>query len=125
MTHALNSALHRFRSNCSISRTLELFGDKWTLLIVRDLMWHAKHTFQELQGSDEHVPSNILSQRLRQLMDWGLVNREPYQERPVRYHYHLSERGRSLEPVLLQIMKWGYHNLDGGSYDPKTGQSKE
>jgi DNA-binding HxlR family transcriptional regulator len=109
---------HRFRSKCSISRTLELVGDKWTLLIVRDLMWHGKHTFQALQASSERIPTNILADRLRRLMDWGLVRREPYQDRPVRYAYHLTEAGRTLEPVLLQIMQWGHLRLDGGLFDP-------
>lgn len=118
MTETLKSEDHDFRSGCSISRTLELVGDKWTLLVVRDLMWHGKHTFQALQGSAERVPTNILSERLRRLMNWGLVRREPYQERPVRYAYHLTEAGRALEPVLLQVMQWGHHYLDGGAYDP-------
>ncbi len=111
---------HEFRSDCSIARTLELVGDKWTLLIVRDLMWHGKHTFQALQDSAERVPTNILAERLKRLMRWGLVRREPYQDRPVRYAYHLTEAGRSLEPVLRQIMRWGHERLDGGYYDPTT-----
>jgi len=114
---------HDFRSNCSIARTLEVLGDKWTLLIVRDLMWHGKQTFQALQASAEQVPSNILSDRLKRLETWGLVRRVPYQERPLRYAYHLTEEGRSLEPVLLQVMAWGHAHLGGGRYDPKTGRS--
>ena len=118
MTETLIAEDHEFRSGCSISRTLEVVGDKWTLLIARDLMWHGKHTFQALQGSAEQIPSNILSVRLRRLMNWGLVNREPYQDRPVRYAYHLTEAGRALEPVLLQIMQWGHHYLGGGTFTP-------
>ena len=114
---------HSFRSGCSIARALELIGDKWTLLVVRDLMWHGKHMFQELQDGAENVPSNILAARLRRLMAWGLVRRQPYQERPVRYAYHLTEKGMSLQPVMLQIMQWGHENLDGGLYDPETGRS--
>lgn len=110
-----------FRSGCSIARSLEILGDKWTLLVVRDLMWHGKHTFQALQNSDERIPSNLLSQRLKRLMDWGLVTREAYQDRPVRYRYRLTSQGRELEPVLLQIMKWGHTRLGGGLYDPAAG----
>lgn len=110
---------HQFRSRCSIARALELLGDKWTLLIARDLMWHGKHTFQELQASAEGIPTNLLSDRLRRLMRWGLVCREPYQERPVRYAYHLTEEGRTLEPMLLEIMDWGHRHLEGGRFDPK------
>lgn len=107
-----------FRSRCSIARTLELVGDKWTLLVVRDLLWHGKHTFQALQESAERIPTNILSQRLKKLMELGLVEREAYQQRPVRYAYRLTEAGKSLEPVLLQIMAWGHDHLDGGHHDP-------
>jgi len=109
-----------FRSRCSIARTLDLFGDKWTLLIVRDLLWHGKHTFQALQDSEERVPSNILAQRLKKLMNLGLVRRAAYQQRPVRHAYHLTDEGASLEPVLLQIMGWGHDHLGGGRYDPET-----
>ncbi len=112
---------HDFRSRCSIARTLELVGDKWTLLIVRDLMWHGKHTFQALQDGAEHIPTNLLAERLKRLMGWGLVRREPYQERPVRYAYYLTDAGRALEPVLLQVMQWGHIYLAGGRYDPETG----
>lgn len=115
---------HDFRSDCSIARTLELAGDKWTLLVVRDLMWHGKQTFQALQDSAERMPSNILSDRLKRLAEWGLVERTAYQERPTRYAYHLTEKGRSLEPVLMQIMAWGNQNLGGGRFDPATGESR-
>ncbi len=114
---------HTFRSHCSIARTLELVGDKWTLLVIRDLMWHGKHTFRALQESEERMPTNILSQRLKKLREWGLVDRQPYQERPVRHAYHLTEAGRSLEPVLLQVMGWGHENLGGGIFDPRSRKS--
>lgn len=113
---------HDFRSTCSIARTLDIFGDRWTLLIVRDLMWHDKHTFVALQESKEGVPTNILAERLKRLEDWELVRREPYQQRPVRYAYHLTDKGRSLEPLLLQIMAWGHKRLRGGRFDPVTGK---
>ena len=114
---------HEFRSRCSIARSLEILGDKWTLLVVRDLMWHGKHTFQELQNSEEHLPPNLLSQRLKRLMDWKLVEREAYQDRPTRYRYTLTDRGRALEPALLQIMRWGHTHLGGGLYDPTQGKT--
>ena len=114
-----------FRSRCSIARTLDLFGDKWSLLIVRDLMWHGKHTFQSLSASEERIPTNILSDRLRRLMELGLVRREPYQDNPVRYAYHLTEVGESLEAVLLQIMQWGHGTLNGGIFDPRDSRTRK
>ena len=120
---ALNENDHTFRSECSIARTLELLGDKWTLLIARDLMWHNKHTFKALQGSDEQIPANMLSERLQRLMAWGLVQREAYQQQPVRYRYELTDAGRALEPALLHIMQWGHIYLEGGSYDPANPEA--
>lgn len=114
---------HDFRSRCSIARSLELLGDKWTLLVVRDLLWHGKHTFQQLQNSEERIPSNLLSQRLKRLAAWGLVRREAYQDRPPRYRYELTDKGKELEPLLLMIMRWGHANLGGGLYDPAAGKS--
>lgn len=115
---------HPFRSKCSIARTLEIAGDKWTLLVVRDLLWHGKETFLALQGNAERIPSNILSDRLKRLVEWGLVERTAYQENPVRHAYALTEKGRSLEPVLQAIMSWGHEHLGGGAFDPKTGRSR-
>lgn len=115
---------HEFRSGCSIARSLELFGDKWTLLIIRDLIWHEKRTFQSLQSSAEHIPTNLLAQRLKKLTGWGLVKREVYQLKPTRYTYQLTELGQSLESVLLQVMSWGHEHLGGGLYDPPTKLSR-
>lgn len=112
-----------FRSRCSIARALEIVGDKWTLLVVRDLMWHGKHTFKALQENEEHMPSNTLAERLQRLTSWGLVQRSLYQENPARYEYHLTDEGRSFEPVLLEIMQWGHHHLEGGLFDPRSGQT--
>ena len=108
-----------FRSHCSISRTLELLGDKWTLLIVRDLLWHGKHTFKELADA-EGIPSNLLSGRLQRLIDWGLADREQYQSNPVRYTYHLTDAGLALEETLLNVMSWGNRYLGGGLFDPRV-----
>lgn len=115
--------IENFRSRCSIARTLDLLGDKWTLLIIRDLMWHGKDTFLALQGSEEGIPSNLLAQRLRRLEEVGLLRRELYQERPKRYRYILTEEAKSLEPVLIQIMHWGHDRLNGGLFDPGSGRS--
>lgn len=114
MARTLRPAGHEFRSKCSIARTLDVLGDKWTLLIVRDLMWHGRHTFQALQDSAERIPTNILADRLRRLAEWGLVRRAQYQDRPPRFEYHLTDAGRTLEPALIQIMRWGHEMLNGG-----------
>ncbi len=114
---------HTFRSRCSIARCLEIVGDKWTMLIVRDLMWHGKHTFRQLHMSEEHIPTNILAQRLNRLLEWEIIRREAYQEKPIRYQYYLTTKGEALEPVLRQTMAWGHLHLGGGFFDPKQGKT--
>lgn len=94
------------RSDCPIACTLDLIGDRWTLLIIRDL-FHQKHRFSEFLASGEGIKTNILSERLRRLEGAGLVNRTRYQEHPPRYEYHLTEAGRSLSPVLKTMYSWG------------------
>lgn len=93
------------RSRCPVSCILEIIGDKWTLLVVRDLFFD-NHTFKDLQASPEKIPTNILANRLKRLEDSGLVRRELYQERPKRYAYYLTEKGLDLEPVMRSMMVW-------------------
>ena len=93
------------RSRCPVSCILEIVGDKWTLLVVRDLFFN-NHTFKELQASPEKIPTNILADRLKRLEHNGLIRRELYQERPKRYAYYLTEKGFDLEPVMRSLMVW-------------------
>ncbi|MBL4638382.1 MAG: helix-turn-helix transcriptional regulator [Proteobacteria bacterium] len=94
------------RSACPIACSLDIIGDKWTLLVVRDLFF-GKTKFKELQESAENIPTNILANRLKQLEKAGMVVKTPYQDRPVRYQYHLTETGKSLESVVKAIVQWG------------------
>lgn len=93
------------RSRCPVSCILEIIGDKWTLLVIRDLFL-GRHTFKSLQTSPEKIPTNILSERLKRLETTGLIRRELYQERPKRYAYYLTEKGQDLGPVMVSMMKW-------------------
>ncbi len=93
------------RSRCPVSCILEIVGDKWTLLVVRDLFFD-NHTFKELLSSPEKIPTNILADRLKRLEHSGLIRRELYQERPSRYAYYLTEKGLDLEPVMRSLMVW-------------------
>lgn len=91
--------------DCSIARTLEVVGDRWSLLVLRDLFYGARR-FQEFT-EDLGIARNTLTDRLRRLEDAGVVRRVPYQERPVRHEYRLTRRGIDLLPVLLTMMRWG------------------
>jgi DNA-binding HxlR family transcriptional regulator len=94
------------RSDCPVANTLDLVGDKWSLLVVRDLL-HGKRTYGEVLDSPEGIPSNILAERLRRLEAAGLVVRSAYQEHPVRYAYTLTHKGLALGKILLAFVEWG------------------
>jgi len=90
---------------CSIARTLAVIGEPWTPLILRDVVFGLTK-FDELQR-DLGVATNILADRLTTLVEHGLLTREPYRTRPVRYRYELTEKGTDVVPVLLALLRWG------------------
>lgn len=119
------------RSPCPVANTLDLIGDKWSLLLIRDLL-HGKSTYGQLLASPEGIPTNILADRLRRLEEGGIIRRSLYQERPARYAYILTEKGRGLGPVLLAVVSWGKRHIPGTRTlakpktrpDPKPRRSK-
>lgn len=92
-------------TDCSIAATLEVIGDRWTLLILRDV-FRGVRRFAQLQV-DLGIAKNILSDRLQRLVDHGVLEQVPYQERPVRHEYRLTTKGTDLSPALIAIMHWG------------------
>ena len=100
------------RSPCALANSLDLVGDRWSLLVVRDLL-QGKHTYGELAGSLEGIPTNILADRLKRLEGAGILVKAPYQERPVRYSYTLTQKGRDLGSVLLAFVRWGTQHIPG------------
>jgi DNA-binding HxlR family transcriptional regulator len=100
------------RSPCAVACTLDLVGDKWSLLVIRDLL-QGIVTYGELQKSRERIPTNILADRLKRLEEAGLVSKSAYQEHPVRYEYALTPKGESLKDVLRAIVQWGKKNIPG------------
>ena len=95
-----------YNQACPVARTLDLIGDRWTLLIIRD-MFLGKSRFSEFRQSDPAPPPRLLSQRLQRLEENGLVERSVYSERPVRVEYHLTAEGRTLHRILSEIVEWG------------------
>jgi DNA-binding HxlR family transcriptional regulator len=90
---------------CSIARTLDVAGEWWTLLIVRDVAYGVKR-FREIQ-EDLGISANVLADRLDTLVEEGILERVAYQERPLRHEYRLTEKGAELVPVLLALKEWG------------------
>jgi DNA-binding HxlR family transcriptional regulator len=107
------------RSCCPITNVLDTLGDKWTLLVIRDLVL-GKRRYQEFTSSPERIASNILADRLKKLETDGLVIRRAYQRNPVRYEYLLTEKGEGLKPVLEAIIVWGQKHYPGSQRFPRV-----
>lgn len=95
------------RSYCPINLSLEIFGDAWTLLVLRDLMFGGKRHFRELLQSDEHIASNILADRLARLVEHGVLTKSADPTHKQKAIYSLTEKGIVLLPIIVQIGAWG------------------
>jgi DNA-binding HxlR family transcriptional regulator len=100
------------RSGCPVSISLETFGDRWSLLIVRDMMIRGFRTFKEFETSGEGVATNILADRLQKLESAGLIVAETAADDGRRVNYRLTEAGIDLAPVLLDLLIWGARHGD-------------
>lgn len=100
------------RSPCPIACTLDLIGDKWTLLVLRDILFFHKSKFDEFLDSPEKISTNILTDRLHKLEAAGLVTKAPYSNHRLRMTYSATEKGKSLAPILKQLVEWGKQNLE-------------
>lgn len=94
------------RSLCPLNVSLEIFGDRWTLLIVRDLMLKGRNTFREFLDGGEDIASNVLAERLTRLEAHGIVKRRPNARDGRSHIYRLTEKGIQLAPVLLEMILW-------------------
>jgi DNA-binding HxlR family transcriptional regulator len=101
------------RSDCPIATALDVLGDKWTLLIIRDIALFDKHKNKDFQTAGEDIPTNILANRLQFLVTVGLLEKRLYQTNPPRYDYYLTDAGTALVPVLKSIAAWSARNIDG------------
>ena len=100
-----------FRSQCSISCALEIIGDKWSLLLIRDSMILGKKSFNEFRNSKEKIASNILARRLENLVANGIFEKRENAEKKSKIDYVLTDRGMSLKPILIAIGNWGFENI--------------
>ena len=95
------------QQQCPVARTMGLIGDRWTILALRDLFLHGPRRFQDLQESLVGVAPNTLSSRLKALEASGLIARRQYSEHPPRLEYHLTDKGKSLGPIVKALRDWG------------------
>jgi len=106
------------RSACPVACSLDLLGDRWTLLVIRDL-FRGLTRYGEFLAAPEGIPTNILAERLKRLEAAGLIKSEPYQQNPPRYAYTLTPKGADLKPVLGALAMWAMRHV------PRTQADKE
>lgn len=94
-----------FRSGCPIATTLDLVGDRWTLVLLRDMIM-GKSRYSEFLESPERITTNVLADRLSKMEQAGIISRTAYQARPKRYAYTLTDKGRDLQPVAQAMCRW-------------------
>lgn len=97
--------------DCPVAGTLDLIGERWTVLLLRDLLQQGPRRFQDFQASLPGVAPNTLSARLKAMEDNGLIQRQLYNERPPRLEYVLTDKGRSLGPIVKAMRDWGNKHL--------------
>ena len=106
------------RTHCPISYALDVFGDKWTLLIIRDLMFKGKRYYREFAGSEEGIATNVLADRLAKLEGEGLITRTLDPENARQRVYELTERGLELAPLLIEMILWS------AAHDPESAADR-
>ncbi|MCP3996033.1 MAG: helix-turn-helix transcriptional regulator [bacterium] len=101
------------RSPCPVVFALDLFGDRWTLLVIRDMVLKGSETYTEFLNSGEGIATNILADRLRRLEDQGIVTKHDDSEHGAKYRYRLTKKGLDLVPVIVEMIRWGAKHQSG------------
>ena len=101
-----------FRSSCPISSALDIIGDKWSLLIIRDMMFSGKNTYSDFSNSSEKIATNILSSRLSMLEGLEIINKRKKEGNKKTNIYSLTQKGKELLPIILEIAQWSDNNLN-------------
>ncbi|MEO1207392.1 MAG: helix-turn-helix domain-containing protein [Pseudomonadota bacterium] len=104
----------QFDQHCPVARTLDVIGEKWTILILRELFLFGPRRFQDFADRLTGISPNTLSDRLKKLEASGILKRSFYDEHPPRAEYHLTDKGDELGPILLALKKWGEDNTSVG-----------
>ena len=112
-----------FRSNCPITTAVDLLGDRWILVIVKQMLLEQKSSFKDFTDCDEAIASNILTSKLNQLIEWGLVSKAMLASNKRSVYYHLTDQGLSLAPIIIELALWGDANLR--TDNPAMRKSKE
>ena len=109
------------RSFCPVACTLDLLGDRWSLLVIRDVM-RGKRRYAEFLASPEGIPTNILAARLKRLVADGIITSQRYSQHPPRMEYLLTPKGEDLRPVMRAMVDWGVRHAGGRTPPPLLGE---
>lgn len=102
-----------YRTDCPISKTLDILGDKWSLLIVRDMMFKGKNTYGDFMNAGEGITTSVLADKLALLISGGIISKQVHPQSKAKILYSLTEKGIDLVPVLVEVISWSekYHNV--------------
>ena len=100
-----------FRCDCPITSALDVVGDKWTLVIIKLMLWEHKKSFKEFSESNDSIAPSILSNRLKTLEKIGFIVKQKLPDNQKTNHYFLTEKGLSLTPVIIELALWSHHNI--------------
>jgi DNA-binding HxlR family transcriptional regulator len=106
----MKSDVKKHASDCLVAYGVDTFGDRWTLLVLRDMMLYGKRRYNEFLASEEQIATNILAARLKHLECEGILSKEHDPENRRSYLYSLTDKGIQLAPVILEIMRWSSHH---------------
>lgn len=107
------------RSRCPVACTLDVLGDRWSLLVIRDVM-RGKKRYAEFLASSERIPTNILADRLKRLARQGVIRSRKYSQHPPRLEYELTAKGEDLRPIMRAMVDWGVRHAGGRMPPPVT-----
>ena len=110
---------HHLKTGCPIACALDIVGDHWSLLIIRDLMFEGRHEYKDMLASKEGISSNILTNRLKKLVQAGIITSAPHRASKRRKLYYLTDKGKDLVQVMLAISRWSDQHLDDWVFIPR------
>lgn len=116
--------MRKFRSSCIIASALDVIGDKWSLLIVRDMLLHKKKTFKEIASSDEGIATNLLSARLKLLASLDVITKRKLPGNRKENIYLLTQKGIDLAPLILELVLWSDKHVRAYNSNMNVNESK-
>ncbi|MFT4518037.1 MAG: DNA-binding HxlR family transcriptional regulator [Halioglobus sp.] len=112
------NAKQDMRSGCAIANALDILGDRWTMIIIRDLMFTNRNEFGHMLNSGEGISTNILSERLARLQCHSVITKEPHPDHGKKFCYSLTDKGRKLAPTLIELSLWATDSIDNTMVPP-------